>query len=290
MNQTINTRIQIRFLTSTLIISAVALGLSACSGNNTRPTTEKNNIQASRQISLSYEVQRGDSLGLIAKRITGNSDNWAEIASVNGVNDPKSLQVGMLLLIPEYLIPEMASTQSVEPLPIEPTDSEFDEQREIEATTENVALLEAEAQPASTFVDTRRDKKDWVFQASSLPGVLTAPVTVHQADANRTFEVERASVVDAPVSEKVSEAPSPQKPTQNVRVIGTYYPKGIYTQPSYTSKLLMRVAPGTQMELEKSLGEWLQIRTEKGSGYIRTIDAEILGAANNNEMLLSNNG
>jgi len=257
-----------------LLWGTVVLAISACGSTQER----KDSTPASETSSLSYQVQSGDSLALIAQRLTGHSENWDEIASVNGVSNPKSLQVGMILLIPEYLIPEMAASNANESLPSAETDSDYSR---AEVATEQTPL----ETPLPRKITPRRD---WVFQASSLPGRVQAPVVVHRAQANRIFDVERISVVDAPATSAVSSSPK-RKLNQSIRVIGTYYPKGIYSKPSYTSKLLMRVAPGTKMKLEESLGDWLQIRTNKGSGYIRSIDAEVLGASSANRMLLSDN-
>jgi nucleoid-associated protein YgaU len=51
----------------------------------------------------SYVVQEGDTLSLIAKKLTGNEANWTEIARANGISDPTKLQVGMSLRIPSEL-------------------------------------------------------------------------------------------------------------------------------------------------------------------------------------------
>lgn len=46
-----------------------------------------------------YVVVKGDTLSAIAKRFTGDGENWRKIASDNGVEDPKFLQIGTELVI-----------------------------------------------------------------------------------------------------------------------------------------------------------------------------------------------
>lgn len=48
---------------------------------------------------VEYVVKSGDTLSKIAKKYTGDSGNWKKIASANGVNDPRTLQVGQRLVI-----------------------------------------------------------------------------------------------------------------------------------------------------------------------------------------------
>lgn len=47
-----------------------------------------------------YTVKRGDTLSAIAGRLLGDPDRWREIASSNGIRDPRKLKVGTRLKIP----------------------------------------------------------------------------------------------------------------------------------------------------------------------------------------------
>lgn len=47
-----------------------------------------------------YVVQKGDSLGSIARRTLGNASRWPEIQSLNDGVEPRSLKVGMKLVLP----------------------------------------------------------------------------------------------------------------------------------------------------------------------------------------------
>ena len=46
-----------------------------------------------------YIVKKGDTLWGIAKRFTGDGNNWSKIADENGVDDPRFLQIGKELII-----------------------------------------------------------------------------------------------------------------------------------------------------------------------------------------------
>lgn len=47
-----------------------------------------------------YVVQKGDTLGKIARRFYGSAGAWGRIAEANGIKDPRRIKVGMKLNIP----------------------------------------------------------------------------------------------------------------------------------------------------------------------------------------------
>ncbi len=55
-------------------------------------------------------------------------------------------------------------------------------------------------------------------------------------------------------------------------VSGTYYPKAIYNNADFSSSLLMRVSPGTTLQVSKAMGNWYQVKTSKGLGYVHQRD------------------
>ena len=57
-----------------------------------------------------------------------------------------------------------------------------------------------------------------------------------------------------------------------VMVRGTYYPKAVYNEADFSSSLLMRVSPGTQLLVSKAIGPWLEVKTDKGVGYVHSRD------------------
>lgn len=47
-----------------------------------------------------YEVQRGDSLSVIARDELGDIDRWREIAMINGIAPPYTIEPGQVLELP----------------------------------------------------------------------------------------------------------------------------------------------------------------------------------------------
>lgn len=47
-----------------------------------------------------YEVQKGDTLWSIARRIYGDGQRWKDLAEANGITNPKMLRVGQSLIVP----------------------------------------------------------------------------------------------------------------------------------------------------------------------------------------------
>jgi len=187
-----------------------------------------------------HTVQRGDRLADIAHELTGDASLWTEIAASNGIEDPRALQVGAVLRIPAALIPEHADEFAVASAELEPGA----ERRTLPATTPGLAL----GRPA--------------------------PVRLSVVDVNRRFELaplERGGMrTDTAAASDAEAAP------HRIRVVGSYTPKGIYSQPAIYSALLMRVAPGTLLELERKVGDWYGVVTEQGVGYLRDSDGRLL--------------
>ncbi len=186
---------------------------------------------------ISYTVQRGDRLSDIALEFTGQSSTWRDIAQYNNISDPRRLREGMILEIPTDMIPGYER-----PAPqIQP------QVRQSVPVTQSSSLAVRTEQPAEV-----------------------APVVVTPINTNRNFDL---NPIDA---DSTNQSRSFAGAGAQVKVVGTYYPKGIYTQPAYDSKLIMRVAPGTLFVLDSQINEWYKIQTSTGSGYIRTNDAAII--------------
>jgi len=196
---------------------------------------------------ISYTVQRGDRLSDIAKEFTGLASNWREIAQYNNIYKPRSLREGTVLEIPADLMPDydrptpapILQAETIPPVQIMPTE-----------TIQSVPTA-----PSSSLAVRRND---------------VAPVLVTPTNTNRSFDLN-------PIDE-----PLPGQPRaytgegKQIKVVGSYFPKGIYTEPTFNSRLVMRVAPGTQFVLDSQVNDWYKIQTETGTGYIRTNDAAIL--------------
>lgn len=191
---------------------------------------------------ISYTVQRGDRLGDIAQEFTGRSSNWRAIAKFNNILNPRSLQAGTVLDIPTDLIADYERPKPVQTGKLEQTPS--------------LALRRdtpVDATVVVTPVNTNRD-----FKLNPIEPNASTP-TQNQIDPN------------VPVPTQSFNGTS-----KKIKVVGSYYPIGIYTQPVAYSKLIMRASPGSIFVLDSQVNDWYKIETTTGSGYIRTSDAAIL--------------
>ena len=60
-----------------------------------------------------YIVKAGDTLSAIARRFLGANGDWREIARLNNITNPASLQIGQRLLIPVAARPPIAQNPEV---------------------------------------------------------------------------------------------------------------------------------------------------------------------------------
>lgn len=194
---------------------------------------------------LVHTVLPGDSLGMIARTYTGSIDQWRAIAEHNGIDNPKQLAVGTQLTIPESLL----SWQELVPESRAP-DSAF-------AITPSAPETVASPLPAARTLQER----DPVVTESA--DVVLTPV-----NKNRQFELQ-------PITQSGTTRLAGNR---QVKVLGTYYPKGIYIEPDVASRVIMRLAPGTRLELQRQYPGWYKVVTTAGEGYLRVSDGTIEGS------------
>jgi|GEM_PF-2840619 len=121
------------------------------------------------------------------------------------------------------------------------------------------AASDRASRPAAPTTTPRADP----VQPPALP-VRQEPVVVSAVNANRRFELDPLQQTRFEGADRV------------VRVIGTYYPIALYTEPRNGSRLAQRVAPGTVLELQREVGDWLQVVAGPQVQYLRRGDGEIL--------------
>ena len=201
------------------------------------------------QDALVYTVMEGDRLGEIARETTGNADHWRAIAAVNGIADPRKLQAGAPLVIPSRLLPaeSLALTHRV-------ILATVDVNRRFELTPldgsrghEGRSLL-----TKSVSVGKSVRVKDVAGKADAVVVTRIAATDVTRTGTSSLLEGQRG-----------------------IRVVGSYFPKGIYAQPASYSRLMMRVAPGTVLPLERTVSDWYEVMTSEGIGYLRDIDGKL---------------
>jgi LysM repeat protein len=134
--------------------------LQACStaGKDAGTPAEQEPQRIVRGPDKAYIVQRGDSLSLIARKTTGDGDNWRAIAQYNNITNPNHLRVGEPLMIPGELLPTppepVARTEPVaaEPAPEqEETSVETAPSSEPAATTTQWVIVEGSYYPKAIY-------------------------------------------------------------------------------------------------------------------------------------------
>ena len=231
------------------LVAIAALLVGGCATTSGTVSTEPALPEDPVDSAVDYTVQSGDRLGDIALRFTGDIALWEEIAASNGIDDPRSLRAGSVLRIPGELIPGRAESLAA---------------REV--------VPEADASPRTRTA-----------ASAGLAARRADPVELSPVDVNRRFEL---SPLDADDEASVAEddrgaaldavRTSPVVEPRRLRVVGSYFPKGVYAQPASYSRLIMRVAPGTLFELDGEVGDWYGVVTENGVGYLRDIDGKVL--------------
>jgi len=204
---------------------------------------------------LVYTVMEGDRLGEIARETTGNADHWRAIAAVNGIDDPRKLQAGAPLVIPSRLLPadSLALTHRV-------TLATVDVNRRFELTPLDGSRAHEGRSPVAGSVRV----KDVADKADAVVVTRIAATDVTRTGTSSLLEGQRG-----------------------VRVVGSYFPKGIYAQPASYSRLMMRVAPGTVLQLERTVSDWYEVMTSEGVGYLRDIDGKLAGSDDGVQLTLA---
>lgn len=280
---------KIKIIIQNVSISALIVLGAACSNQQQtvvrpgEPTVHRINV-------IEYYVQPRDSLSKISHKLTGSLKNWREIGHFNGVYDPKDLQVGASLLVPEHLVTVDSHIYERSVLTLHLGSSpkqRMQAESSVVAQSANPGshnpdpiqpVQVASAAPTPQPIAQPIRKLGPVFQPESLPGAPRINASTRKVNVNRHFNV---TYFDAAATNDPSV-------TKMIRVVGTYYPKGIYSEPEASASLLMRVAPGSTFVFQAYLGDWLKIKTDSGIGYIRKIDATILGSnASNDGVIIS---
>jgi len=104
-------------------------------------------------------------------------------------------------------------------------------------------------------------------------------VVLNPVNINREFELSEMEI-------DVNRDADALSLNAKIRIVGTYFPKGIYEEPTESAKLITRVAPGTIFDLDAELDGWFRIRLANDVAYIRTIDGKIF-FPDNEEILRS---
>lgn len=246
-------------LNALVVIGTLTLFSQGCA-TNSKDSSQLLASEIELPRDVQYTVKEGDKLSNISIAITGNATDWTQIAAHNDISDPRSLRVGTVLSIPAALL----STQS-RVIKVSLSDHPASKSKSIVAAsnsstqgsitaTNALAVVQGGGQGRLTF---KEDLADVVIQ----------PITV-----NRSFKLSPMQESDLRTAVRSGNGPD----TPQIKVIGSYFPKGIYEEPASYSTLIMRVAPGTLFQLERQVNDWYKVVTAEGIGYLRASDGAIV--------------
>lgn len=212
-----------------------------------------------------FVVSEGESLWDFAKRTTGDATHWRAIAEHNEFSkkQAKLVHAGQTIFVPSDIVkirsPLVGSATKAEP----------------KLSGEDVTISSENAVAQSTDVDNETTR------------VNTFATTSMEAGNDIKAERQQIKIVEATYREDQQEGEvfaedqlpmraksslSEEKDSQTIMVSGTYYPKAVYNDANFSSSLLMRVSPGTELQVSRAMGAWFEVQTNKGPGYVHSRD------------------
>jgi len=207
---------------------------------------------------IPLEADVGETLWDMAKRTTGDATNWKAIATHNGFTekDIGRIRYGQTIYIPSDLAKAELGGDKLMVADAELPESDVN--ADAAATDNLVADATDEVAPATNAeaIDASAS-----LVASASDDLMEEPKDIKIVEA--TFQTNENLAVDDITN---------SEPGQIIMVSGTYYPKAVYNEADFSSSLLMRVSPGTQMTVSKAMGPWYEVQTEFGVGYMHSRD------------------
>ena len=212
---------------------------------------EENTVAAASAITdgRTFELESGETLWDFSKRTTGDATNWKQIAAMNGFTDEQAVKVyaGQKIVIAENLVrPELSGATPV-----------------LAATDETVVTAEIDEVAA--------DASAAVLAGNNLSDE-TQPIKI--VEAAFKSDSPAAPLTEDTLAENAEETLDDGTRPSQVMVSGTYYPKSIYNNADFSSSLLMRVSPGTTLQVSRAMGSWFEVETNQGIGYVHQRDVK----------------
>jgi hypothetical protein len=65
------------------------------------------------EATVTYRAQLGDTLSVIAEQLTGNKNNWVQLAKLNHIQNDRTIPVKTVIIIPVALLPDEPSSAEV---------------------------------------------------------------------------------------------------------------------------------------------------------------------------------
>lgn len=204
------------------------------------------------------KVGPGETLWDFAKRTTGDATNWKMIAEKNMFNQSQlgKIRPGQKIYVPTAMVRER-DAEGV--LIAKGAEGTVPTATAGGVTPENKAALDASAAVlAGTNLPAETDVKEGdikIVEAAYQDDTGIKPITAETLSEEASVAVAASSIDSG-----------------KVMIRGTYYPKAVYNEADFSSSLLMRVSPGTQLVVSKAIGPWLEVTTDKGVGYVHSRD------------------
>lgn len=195
------------------------------------------------------KVGAGETLWDFAKRTTGDATNWKSIADKNLFDEKQlaTIRPGQKIYVPTDMVRSRDASGVLIALGAEETGTVGGMiPQNKEAIAASAAVLAGTNQP---------DGQVKIVEAAYQDNDGITPVTAESLSQEAALAVADNDDKDG-----------------KVMVSGTYYPKAVYNEADFSSSLLMRVSPGTQLLVSKAIGPWLEVKTEKGVGYVHSRD------------------
>lgn len=213
---------------------------------------------------LALEADAGETLWDMAKRTTGDATNWKQIAEHNGFTekDIATIRYGQTIYVPAELAKAEFGGDKVEDNSVAAV-----ELAKPESAAPTADLVAADAAATNNLVAASTENTDQ--QAADATAELVA------SSNSLLDETQDIKIVEATYKSTDVETVVPADVSLNDQIImvsGTYYPKAVYNEADFSSSLLMRVSPGTEMTVSKAMGAWFEVQTENGIGYMHSRD------------------
>jgi len=225
------------------------------------------------------DLNEGETLWDFAKRTTGDATNWQAIAAQNNFTEKQAVTVrpGQTIFVPHALIKGEDSASNA----VEPANSQLQSASvsEAEPVLSEPSSLDGEQIAASQTQNTASETQIKFSEQLVIPyadeqGDSQAMQASLNQDQPQTMQIVEATYkTDMPLidtdanPELLADAAE-----QNIMVSGTYYPKAVYNSADFSSSLLMRVSPGTTLQVSRTMGSWFEVETDKGIGYVHARD------------------
>ncbi|MFK7996227.1 MAG: LysM peptidoglycan-binding domain-containing protein, partial [Granulosicoccus sp.] len=148
----------------------------------------------------------------------------------------------------------------------------------VEAVDETVAAVAVEVKIPEAAEQTVATALPVESETTVMDNAAELAASVSSLDETQPIKiVEAAYKTDdgpTPLSDAVEALQMVENPNIPAEIVvsGTYYPKAVYNSADFSSSLLMRVSPGTSLQVSRAMGTWFEVETDKGVGYVHQRD------------------